>query len=170
MEILFVILLWVVGIVIWIVLWAQLAKRLGYKSTVGIGFLMAVPIVDFFVFLMLALTESPREEELRKLKEPPEEPEDEDELFVEDPPADYLPEGTEEYEGPPPDAEAHVAELIEVLREGEPTPCRIAVEELVDIGAPALPALEAALEEGDPDLAIDARRAIERIRDRPPPA
>jgi hypothetical protein len=51
-----------------------------------------------------------------------------------------------------------------VLREGEPGPCRRAIDDLVEIGEPALPALKAAATEGDPDLAVDAQRAIRLIR------
>lgn len=55
--------------------------------------------------------------------------------------------------------------LIDVLRAGEPAPCRKAVRDLVSHGADALPALRAAAEEGDTDLRIDAERAIALIEE-----
>jgi len=53
--------------------------------------------------------------------------------------------------------------LIDVLRTGEPGPCRKAIEDLVAHGQDALPALRAAAAEDDPDLRIDAEQAIARI-------
>jgi len=55
---------------------------------------------------------------------------------------------------------------IDVLREGQPERCREARARLAEIGDAAIPALEAAAAEGDPDLTIDARETLRRIRGR----
>lgn len=55
--------------------------------------------------------------------------------------------------------------LVAVLRQGEPGPCRQAIQDLVAHGAGALPALRAAAAEDDPDLRIDAERAIGLIEE-----
>ncbi len=60
---------------------------------------------------------------------------------------------------PPPTIDA----LMERIRSGNPASCREAVDLLVERGAEALPALRGALEDPDPDVRIDARKAIERI-------
>jgi hypothetical protein len=67
-------------------------------------------------------------------------------------------------EGELPQPPPNVADLIAVLKGGAPGPCRTAVDTLVAIGAPAISALEAAADEGDPDLRVDALRALELIR------
>jgi hypothetical protein len=107
---------------------------------------------------------------------PGERPRDEDEAEGEDE-AFAGDEGPPAGEGPPPDpgrawetvdvaaAPAPDADaLIRVLRGGQPGPCREAVARLVEMGEAALPALEAALREDDPDLRFDVRRAIRQIR------
>jgi hypothetical protein len=57
-----------------------------------------------------------------------------------------------------------VEALIDALRSGDPDVCHRAVEELVRHGTDAVPALEAAIAEGDPDLKVDAARALAIIR------
>jgi hypothetical protein len=54
--------------------------------------------------------------------------------------------------------------LIEVLRGGESRACERAIDELVEHGAAAVPALEQALEDPDADVRVDSRKALERIR------
>lgn len=49
-----------------VVIGFAISQRLGYSAIVG--FLMFVPIVNVFVFLMLAFRESPNEKELRRLR------------------------------------------------------------------------------------------------------
>lgn len=61
-----------------------------------------------------------------------------------------------------------VPHLLEVLRSDDPEVCRDAVDVLVEIGEPALPALEQALEDPDPDVHVDVERAIRLIRGEPP--
>jgi hypothetical protein len=58
-----------------------------------------------------------------------------------------------------------VAELIEDLRTGEPSLCDVAIRELTRHGQAAVPALERALDDEDPDLRVDAARALAAIRD-----
>lgn len=55
--------------------------------------------------------------------------------------------------------------LVKVLREGDPRQCTKAIQAFVEVGAPAIPALEQLLEDEDPDVRIDAAKAIERIRE-----
>lgn len=75
-------------------------------------------------------------------------------------------EGEElEFEGAAPSRPLPPVEaLLDVLRAGEPNACHRAVEDLVRHGADALPALEAAIRDGDPDLRVDAARALALIR------
>lgn len=76
-------------------------------------------------------------------------------------------DGSVAFEPPP-----TVARLIAELRGGEPAVCRAAVARLVAIGKGAVPALEALLGDDDPDLRVDAQRALDRIQaasELPPP-
>jgi len=57
------------------------------------------------------------------------------------------------------DVDACIAEL----RSGEPRRCRQAVERLVEIGPAALPKLRLLLEDPDPDVRVDAAKAIDGI-------
>ncbi len=98
------------------------------------------------------------------IKLPTNDPERGEEEEEEEAPFDYDPSVPDPWESPEVVEERpDVDTLIEVLRSGEPGPCRKAVADLVAHGEAALPALRAAAEEGDPDLRIDAERAIELI-------
>jgi hypothetical protein len=57
-----------------------------------------------------------------------------------------------------------VAALIDVLRSGESRSCERAVDELVEHGEAAVPALEEALKDPDADVRVDAKKALDRIR------
>jgi hypothetical protein len=61
---------------------------------------------------------------------------------------------------PPPDVDT----LIRRIRSGDPAACRSAIDALCAYGEAALPALERALADPDPDVRIDVQKAIERIR------
>ncbi len=96
-------------------------------------------------------------------QEPVERPEDEGEA--------QLPEG--EYWKVPADEEPGVvtpdpAALIAVLHEGDPIQCEEAIEQLAEIGEEALPLLQEALEGDNPDVRIDAAKAIALIKSNPP--
>ena len=60
---------------------------------------------------------------------------------------------------------AEIERLVGVLMAGEPTPCRQAIDRLVEIGAPAVPALEQVASGDDVDARIDAERALNFIRE-----
>jgi hypothetical protein len=57
-----------------------------------------------------------------------------------------------------------VPELIDALHTGDPGVCDAAIAELTRHGEAAVPALEQALGDEDPDVRIDARRALRAIR------
>ena len=61
---------------------------------------------------------------------------------------------------PPPDVET----LMKRMRSGNPSVCREAIDALCAHGEAAVPALERALSDDDPDVRIDARKALDRIR------
>jgi HEAT repeat protein len=61
---------------------------------------------------------------------------------------------------PPPDVDT----LIQRMRSGSPSVCREAIDGLCAHGEAAIPALERALSDPDPDVRIDAQKAIDRIR------
>jgi hypothetical protein len=63
---LFAIILWLAIIVLYVFGWCKIVKRLGYDSYAG--FVMVIPIVNFFAFLYWAITESPNERTIRKLQ------------------------------------------------------------------------------------------------------
>jgi hypothetical protein len=58
-----------------------------------------------------------------------------------------------------------VPALIDALHTGDALVCAGAVEELVRHGGAALPALEEALHDDDPDVRVDVAKAIAAIRD-----
>ncbi len=60
--------------------------------------------------------------------------------------------------------EVNLDALVKVLREGDPRQCTKAVQAFVEVGESAIPALEQLLEDEDPDVRIDAAKAIELIR------
>ncbi len=70
------------------------------------------------------------------------------------------PEILEDVPGEPPES---IESLIATLRKGEPAACRAALAGLISHGAAAVPALRAAADEGDPDLRVDALRALAEI-------
>ncbi|MFM8979932.1 MAG: hypothetical protein ACKOSS_05660 [Planctomycetia bacterium] len=53
--------------------------------------------------------------------------------------------------------------LVARLRGGDARTCERAIDDLVRHGPAAVPALQAALADADPDLRVDARRALDRI-------
>ncbi|MDJ0521741.1 MAG: HEAT repeat domain-containing protein [Planctomycetota bacterium] len=55
--------------------------------------------------------------------------------------------------------------LVKILREGDPRQCSKAIQAFVAIGAPAVPRLEELCEDEDPDVRVDAQKALERIRE-----
>ena len=74
-------------------------------------------------------------------------------------------EDAREYEGAPPEEPVKpVADLLRVLRGGEPRACEQAVADLVRHGSAALPELEQALSDQDADVRVDVKKAIALIR------
>jgi hypothetical protein len=57
-----------------------------------------------------------------------------------------------------------VTELVDVLHTGDAIVCAEAVEELVRHGPAAVPALERALDDPDPDVRVDVSKALAAIR------
>jgi|GEM_PF-4434932 len=75
------------------------------------------------------------------------------------------PSADREYEGDLPGRPLRrVAELLEVLRGGESRACEQAVAELARHGPDALPELEQASRDPDPDFRVDVKKAIGLIR------
>jgi hypothetical protein len=62
---------------------------------------------------------------------------------------------------PPP---LDVETLIQRMRSGNPAVCREAIDALCHHGEAAIPALERTLSDPDPDVRIDAQKALDRIR------
>jgi HEAT repeat protein len=63
---------------------------------------------------------------------------------------------------------AAIAPLIGVLHSDDPEACRRAVDALVEIGDPAIPALELAQQDANPDVRVDVERALHLIHGEPP--
>jgi len=62
-------------------------------------------------------------------------------------------------------AEKDFDDWIAVLRGGDPDACEEAVDALSDMGPPILPRLKALLDDDNPDLVVDVKKAIKLIED-----
>jgi hypothetical protein len=70
-------------------------------------------------------------------------------------------------DGPPDEPLRPIADLVADLHTGVPSVCDAAIRELTRHGEAAVPALERALADEDPDVRVDAARALAAIRGGP---
>ncbi len=75
------------------------------------------------------------------------------------PPPTFEDRTTDEHGEPIPEA------LVVILREGDPRACTRAVEVFARIGEPALPLLRKLMQDENPDVRVDARRALKLIEE-----